>query len=177
MVNTAFAVATAAGLCIVCGFVTNELKQTIRGLVDEIDKLQKSLRQVTKNTEQKEQLIADCVAKTERLVANNMANTEKLIAKNEANTEQLIANNMANTYQHIADSVARTEQLATKNMTAIEQLTEGCVAQVLEMTKRAGDTADAVNMLPNIIDATAKKYSMYLHDEHEKIVELMSGSG
>ena len=36
-------------------------------------------------------------------------------------------------------------------------------------------TNEAVDALPGTIDATAKKYSMYLHDEHVNMFELMSG--
>ena len=35
-------------------------------------------------------------------------------------------------------------------------------------------TNEAVDALPGTIDATAKKYSMYLHDEHVNMFELMS---
>lgn len=191
VVSVAFLVATVTGVCVVCGFITNELKQTMRGLTDEIDKLRKLLRKTTDGTASKE-LTADCTAKTGQLVADNASKTEQLIASYAARTEQLIADSMTKTGQLIADGVKKEEQLIAKNITEtkqlavnsvenMKQLTKSCIAEIIEMTeniaKKADNTADAVNTLPDIIDATAKKYSMYLHDEHEKIVELMSGAG
>jgi F0F1-type ATP synthase membrane subunit b/b' len=69
----------------------------------------------------------------------------------------------------------KMEEVMLKTVEGVNMLQNKMEEMMLETVEGVTRTNRAVNMLPETIEATAKKYSMYLHDEHVNMFELMSG--
>lgn len=69
------------------------------------------------------------------------------------------------------ENIATTNDTVSKLPDRMSKMEEIVLQTVNCITK----TNEAVNALPSTIDTTVKKYSMYLHDEHVNMFELMSG--
>ena len=66
------------------------------------------------------------------------------------------------------DNIVKNDETLPNRMSKMEGM-------MLKTVDSITKTNDAVGALPATMDATAKKYSMYLHDEHVSMFELMSG--
>ena len=75
---------------------------------------------------------------------------------------------MEETMLETVNGVMKTNEALPNRMSKMEEMMFETVNSVMK-------TNEVVNALPGTMDATAKKYSMYLHDEHVNMFELMSG--
>ena len=91
-------------------------------------------------------------------------------------------NNIVKTNETLPNKMSKMEENVLKTVDNIIKVNETLPNRMLRMENMMSETVngitktnEAVDALPGTIDATAKKYSMYLHDEHVNMFELMSG--
>ena len=85
--------------------------------------------------------------------------------------KQAIANGKSENSEMVLkaiDNIVKKDDTLPNRMSKMEEM-------MLKTADSITTANEAVNALPAAIDATAKKYSMYLHDEHASMFELMSG--
>lgn len=98
----------------------------------------------------------------------------KLIEKTNKSLEEVkktideLPDSNSETVLRAIDNIVKTNETLPNRMSKVEEMMSETVSGVVK-------TNEAVDALPGTIDATAKKYSMYLHDEHVNMFELMSG--
>ena len=98
----------------------------------------------------------------------------KLIEKTNKSLEEVkktideLPDGNSETVLRAIDNIVKTNETLPNRMSKVEEMMSETVSGVVK-------TNEAVDALPGTIDATAKKYSMYLHDEHVNMFELMSG--
>jgi archaellum component FlaC len=111
--------------------------------------------------------------------ANDYSDTESKLDLLTEGMEPKISNTEA-MVTLVAEGVERTNGAISGILPALKGSIESRISKVEDMVIRTmnsvAKTNEAVNALPKTIDATAKKYSTYLHEEHVSMVELISAA-
>lgn len=140
----------------VCDFV----KHRLEAVEADVKKAIKLIEETNESLDQVKQTIVDGKSDNSDTVLRAIDNIMK--------TNKTLPNRMEEVVLRTVDSFVKTNEALPNMMSKMEDMMSKTIDGVTK-------TNEAVDALPETIDATAKKYSMYLHDEHVNMFELMSG--
>ena len=142
-----------------CDFVKRRLEAVeadVKRAIKLIEKTNKSLEEVKKTIDE----LPDSDSDTVLRAIDNIVKTNETLPDRMSRMEEVMFKT--------ADGVVKTNEMLPNRMSKVEEMMSETVSGIVKAN-------EAVDALPGTIDATAKKYSMYLHDEHVNMFELMSG--
>ena len=140
----------------VCDFV----KHRLEAVEADVKKAIKLIEETNESLDQVKQTIVDGKSDNSDTVLRAIDNIMK--------TNETLPNRMEEVVLRTVDGFVKTNEALPNMMSKMEDMMSKTIDGVTK-------TNEAVDALPETIDATAKKYSMYLHDEHVNMFELMSG--
>ena len=142
----------------VCDFV----KHRLEAVEADVKKAIKLIEETNESLDKVKQTIVDGKSNNSDTVLRAIENVMK--------TNETLPNRISEMEEVVlrtVDGFVKTNEALPNMMSKME----GIMSKTIDGVTR---TNEAVDALPGTIDATAKKYSMYLHDEHVNMFELMS---
>ena len=141
-----------------CDFLKRRLEAVeadVKKAIKLIEKANESLEKVKQTIDE----LPDGDSETVLRAIDNIVKANETLPNRISNTEVMLKT---------ADGVMKTNEMLPNMMSKMEEM-------MLKTVDGVTRTNEAVDALPGTMDATTKKYSMYLHDEHVNMFELMSG--
>ena len=138
------------------------LKRRLEAVEADVKKAIKLIEKTNESLEKVKQTIDELPDGDSEMVLraiDNIVRVNETLPNRISNTEVMLKT---------ADGVMKTNEMLPNMMSKMEEMMLKTVDGVIR-------TNEAVDALPGTMDATTKKYSMYLHDEHVNMFELMSG--
>lgn len=145
-------IASAASAACIVGaaavIIAKPACEFMKGRLEAVEAdVKKAIKLIEKTNESLDK-VKQTIVKANETLPNRMSNTEVML--------------------RTADGVMKTNEMLPNMMSKMEEM-------MLKTVDGVTRTNEAVDALPGTMDATTKKYSMYLHDEHVNMFELMSG--